>query len=45
MVMSMKGFTYQQIIDFYYSGVLIMDIKNAVLLPPDPTPKSTKEGF
>jgi len=45
MVMSMKGFTYQQIIDFYYSGVLIMDIKNAVLLPPDPTPKSTKGGF
>ena len=35
MVMANKGFTYKQIIDFYYSGVLIMDIKNAVLLPPN----------
>jgi stage II sporulation protein D len=33
MVMATKGFTYKQIIGFYYSGVLIMDIKNAVLLP------------
>jgi stage II sporulation protein D len=32
MVMASKGFTYRQIIDFYYSGVLILDIKNAVIL-------------
>jgi stage II sporulation protein D len=36
MMMAMKGFNYQQIIDFYYFGVLIMDIKNAVFLPPNP---------
>jgi stage II sporulation protein D len=34
MVMATKGFNYRQIIDFYYSGVLITDIKNALLLPP-----------
>jgi stage II sporulation protein D len=28
MVMALKGFNYQQIIDFYYFGVLITDIKN-----------------
>lgn len=28
MVMAEKGFNYQQIIDFYYSDVLITDIKN-----------------
>jgi len=33
MVMAAKGFNYQQIIDFYYSDVLISDIKNAVVLP------------
>jgi stage II sporulation protein D len=32
MVMASKGFSYQQIIDFYYSGVFISDIKNAVAL-------------
>jgi stage II sporulation protein D len=40
MVMATKGFNYKQIIDFYYSGVMILDIKNAVnlpvLLPPIP---------
>jgi stage II sporulation protein D len=36
MNMALKGFTYQQIINFYYFGVLILDIKNAVLLPPNP---------
>ena len=34
--MALQGFTYQQIINFYYFGVSIMDIKNAVLLPPTP---------
>ena len=31
--MASKGFNYKQIIDFYYSGVIISDIKNAVALP------------
>lgn len=33
MEMAVKGFNYQQIIDFYYFGVLITDIKNAIVLP------------
>ena len=33
MVMASKGFNYMEIIDFYYSGVMISDIKNAVNLP------------
>ncbi len=33
MVMAAKGFNYKQIIEFYYSDVIIIDIKNAVLLP------------
>ncbi len=33
MVMAEKGFSYKQIIDFYYTGVIITDIKNAVILP------------
>ena len=33
MVMAEKGFKFSQIIDFYYSEVLISDIKNAVILP------------
>ena len=33
MAMASKGFSYQQIIDFYYTGVIISDIKNAVILP------------
>lgn len=44
MVMAAKGFDYRQIIDFYYSGVIISDIKNTVnllqtsreFLPPTP---------
>jgi len=32
MEMATKGFNYKQIIDFYYFGVLISDIKNAVNL-------------
>lgn len=35
MVMASKGFNYKQIIDFYYFGVLIADIKDAKLMPPD----------
>ena len=33
MVMAAKGFNYREIINFYYSGVIISDIKNAVTLP------------
>ena len=33
MVMAGKGFRYQEIINFYYSGVIITDVKNAVALP------------
>lgn len=33
MAMAEKGFSYQQIIAFYYTGVIISDIKNAVVLP------------
>jgi stage II sporulation protein D len=32
MEMATRGFTYKQIIDFYYFGVIISDIKNAVAL-------------
>lgn len=32
MEMAAKGFTYKQIIDFYYFSVLISDIKNAVVI-------------
>jgi stage II sporulation protein D len=37
MAMASQGFRFNQIIDFYYSGVLITDIKNAVILPPEPS--------
>lgn len=32
MTMALKGFRYKDIINFYYSGVIISDIKNAVAL-------------
>lgn len=32
MVMADKGFTFKQIIDFYYTGVRIADIKDAVII-------------
>lgn len=32
MVMAAKGFDYKQIIDFYYTDVIISDIKNAVMI-------------
>ncbi len=37
MSMAGKGFGYRQIIDFYYNGVLVTDIKNAVILDRDST--------
>jgi stage II sporulation protein D len=43
MVMAAKGFSYKKIIDFYYSGVWISDIKNAVILPESP-PTTLKGG-
>ncbi len=33
MVMARKGLDFKQIIDFYYTGVIITDVKNAVILP------------
>jgi stage II sporulation protein D len=33
MNMALKGFNYRQIINFYYTGVIISDVKNAVALP------------
>jgi stage II sporulation protein D len=33
MMMATKGFKYPEIIRFYYTGVIITDIKNAVALP------------
>jgi peptidoglycan hydrolase-like amidase len=33
MKMATKGFNYREIINFYYSGVIITNIKNAVALP------------
>jgi stage II sporulation protein D len=32
MAMASKGYDYKQIIDFYYSGVRIADIKNAIIM-------------
>jgi stage II sporulation protein D (peptidoglycan lytic transglycosylase) len=37
MSMAGKGFGYRQIIDFYYNGVLVTNIKNAVFLDRDST--------
>ena len=36
MEMAKEGFNYRQIIDFYYFGVMITDIKNAVILTQTP---------
>jgi stage II sporulation protein D len=35
MMMAAKGFNYREIINFYYSGVIISDMKNAVILHPN----------
>jgi peptidoglycan hydrolase-like amidase len=33
MMMASKGHSYREIINFYYTGVIISDVKNAVALP------------
>ena len=41
MVMAERGFNFRQIINFYYTGVMIYDIKNEIVLAPNygtPTP-------
>lgn len=35
MAMGLRGFNYMQIIDFYYTGVIISDINNAVEISPN----------
>jgi len=45
MAMAAKGFTFQQIIEFYYSGVMISDIKNAIILPDILSPTPPEEGL
>jgi stage II sporulation protein D len=49
MEMAVRGFNYKQIIDFYYTGVIITDIKNAVVLPrvgpPSPTDATVGAGL
>ncbi len=40
MAMADKGFNYRQIISFYYPGVIISDIKNAVALLPGSSAKA-----
>jgi len=40
MVMASKGFRYREIINFYYSGVVISDVKNAVNLPARPVTRT-----
>jgi stage II sporulation protein D len=42
MEMAAKGNNYKQIINFYYSVVIISDIKNAVILPPNLAPKTSR---
>jgi len=37
MAMAVKGFNYIQIIDFYYTGIFVASIKDAVLIPEDDT--------
>jgi stage II sporulation protein D len=44
MVMAAKGFNFAKIIDFYYSGVMISDIKNAVILPVNSTEGTVKNA-
>jgi stage II sporulation protein D len=40
MVMAEEGLNYRQIIDFYYSGILVTDIKNAVISGGNTTAKT-----
>ena len=44
MTMAEEGHTYRQIIDFYYSDIIITDIKNAVISDENITPKLTNGG-
>ena len=37
MEMARKGFDFSRIINYYYSGVMISDIKNAVIMNPENT--------
>jgi stage II sporulation protein D len=45
MTMALEGHDYRQIISFYYSGVIITDIKNAVFLPENPNPVTAGAGL
>lgn len=45
MQMAVNGSSYRQIIDFYYSGVTVTDIKNAVILKEDTVPMHQLGGF
>jgi stage II sporulation protein D len=45
MAMAENGLNYTQIIDFYYSDVIITDIKNTLFLTRYPAPKSSVGGF
>ena len=38
MSMADKGSDFKQIIDFYYTGVIISDIRNAVAMSKNPNP-------
>jgi stage II sporulation protein D len=38
MTMAEKGFDYKQIVSYYYKGVIISDIKNAVVEQPPMSP-------
>jgi peptidoglycan hydrolase-like amidase len=40
MVMAEEGRSYSQIIDFYYSDIIITDIKNALILNGNKTSKA-----
>jgi stage II sporulation protein D len=44
MTMAQEGHDFNQIIAFYYSGVIITDIKNAVILPEDASPVAAGGG-
>ena len=45
MFMAEEGLNYRQIIDFYYSDIIITDIKNAVILDDNHTTKQTAGGL
>jgi stage II sporulation protein D len=45
MTMAREGHDYHEIINFYYSGVIITNIKNAVFLPENPNPIAVGAGL